>query len=858
MSFQLQHKRTPFRLALGRRIVGLTLLLCTTLFGQAAAQVAGVDGFFPGCIYPTVSAAINAAPPGGRVYVQAGAFQTEYLNITKNLIIEAGNATCTAAAASAAPKPVIHSPGAAAPTVRVHNGSRVLLRRLVVEDGEYPQGANLYVESGSWADLMDVDLLSGQANIGGGAYVGGTLTLNQGSLVEHNTAQSDGGGIYVNSGTLVLDDSDVRNNTANADGGGIAAIEYSNVFLKIQSTVETNTAEGNGGGVHLSGGSSLAVLEFSSVHYNTAQENGGGIYSKDSRLHVYGSLVNTNDADVDGGGIYSLGSILEVNEEAHVHSNDAGDNGGGIYVTGGPTVDIRGRVYSNLVGGDGGGIYALDIVAASIDAELLTNGAGGNGGGIAADGIGTLTLDGLVQDNMVSGSGGGAYVTSLARPTNATIDSDFDNNTAAKDGGGLAVQAKINPLILSGDNSTITNNTADGDGGGAALWGGVNALGWGVEILFADNTAGSLGGGLALRGAQINTIGRLDFERNRAEYGGALALDCGGGATNMTTAFADWRDNVAMSHGGGAWIDNNSNVSCRLHTIVVTAEDNTAQYDGGAIAARGRVEFSSVEFYAHRNSAANGRGGAIAALDNNTSGGPRLSLTGASNLLYFAPNSVCPHRIINDTTPDQYCVELRENHAAIDGAAIYMEEGLATIDRTAFLGNTVDGQAAAVITLEPSATTMAVASLNGVIIADHTVETLAVAHSGATLKAYHLSIGDNTVTTALDWRGGSEGQLFNSAVADAPVSIDSNTNAFSDDCNTIFSMAGSRSLGGSFTAGFTSADFVTDAAGRGRFQPSASMIDACATGSPFDMDNGVRADGSFDQGAFESGAVLPV
>ena len=35
---------TVGRLAVGRRIVGLTMLLCTTVLGHAAAQVAGVDG----------------------------------------------------------------------------------------------------------------------------------------------------------------------------------------------------------------------------------------------------------------------------------------------------------------------------------------------------------------------------------------------------------------------------------------------------------------------------------------------------------------------------------------------------------------------------------------------------------------------------------------------------------------------------------------------------------------------------------------------------------------------------------------------------------------------------------------------
>ena len=97
--------------------------------------------------------------------------------------------------------------------------------------------------------LRHVTVSDCEADKGGGIalFALSTLTLNVGSVVEHNTSRVDGGGI-INDGTVTMNEgSFVRENTAGSDGGGITTV-VGRLTMNGGSFVTGNIALSGGGG----------------------------------------------------------------------------------------------------------------------------------------------------------------------------------------------------------------------------------------------------------------------------------------------------------------------------------------------------------------------------------------------------------------------------------------------------------------------------------------------------------------------------------------------------------------------------------------------------------------------------------
>lgn len=289
------------------------------------------------------------------------------------------------------------------------------------------------------------------------------------------------------------------------------------------------------------------------------------------KMSAYGSLVSKNNIFRNntatsgavgswpggGGALYSLeGSSATVDNgtfEAN-KSTGTGNSGGGavlLYKTkAGHIADSH--FISNTAAGKGGALY-LDSVKEgfTVSGSDFTGNSAYDGGAVYV--VGSLpVLDGLTfTQNHASGNGGAVNIW----PTSAGL--------------GRSVQIK---------NSEFNNNTADGQGGGLYAWGTINAQ----NISFNNNSAAQ-GGGIYLADDGANILTDVSFTGNTAEtLGGGLAVSNGSVQINN----GKFDGNTAQTRGGAMSVLTNGGSSSSMHTVFIQNSDfinNTAEQDGGAI-----------------------------------------------------------------------------------------------------------------------------------------------------------------------------------------------------------------------------------------------------------------------------------
>lgn len=230
--------------------------------------------------------------------------------------------------------------GADSTVLLADNGTRVLT---VLKDGA--------------VSLEGLTIRGGQADLGGGIYNEGWLSITK-CTIRDNKAQGGGGGIY-STGTLNLTGSTVMNNTAR-DGGGIAT---RGDFESFRSRILNNVAQYNGGGLHHIDGK--FTLIGTTIRDNRAN-NGGGIFDSwsNSEMKITLSDISGNRASESGGGI-TVQTTLFL-ERSTVSGNTAEGSGGGIY-SATARVDLVGSIIARNVAGVGGGIASMHTLNLKLD-----------------------------------------------------------------------------------------------------------------------------------------------------------------------------------------------------------------------------------------------------------------------------------------------------------------------------------------------------------------------------------------------------------------------------------------------------------------------------------------------------------
>ena len=199
------------------------------------------------------------------------------------------------------------------------------------------------IGSSATVEIVALTISSGFANLGGGMYNAGTLTLTQ-CLVSGNSSTDVGGGIVNNGGTLTLRESTVMENQSQTDSGG-GIFNNSGTVTLLDSTIAANAAEFGGGLANLA----TLVLTRSVIADNSCSVAGGGIFNRGT-LTLTNSTVSQNVATTaSGGGIVNDNGTVTMTNST-LSGNLSGLAGGGIFNNG--TLTLRDSIVANSSGGE--------------------------------------------------------------------------------------------------------------------------------------------------------------------------------------------------------------------------------------------------------------------------------------------------------------------------------------------------------------------------------------------------------------------------------------------------------------------------------------------------------------------------
>ncbi len=246
-------------------------------------------------------------------------------------------------------------------------------------------------------ELIGITVRGGAADLGGGIYNEGRLTLRE-SVVERGRAQQAGGGIY-NAGLLVMERGALRENRAGSETPGLTRGLGGGLFSKLGAT---------------------AILDRVTVTDNRA-EDGGGL-AGEGLVEVRNSLFRHNRAE-RGGGIAAIGGpVLAI--RSTWHENEARVAGGAAFVATAGTARIdTSTISDNTSFGEGGGLAvdgSLDIVGSTIFGNWAR--PGGEGGGLATSAESATSS----RASVIAGSrsGGDCRVEGHLRTADRNLDSD--------------------------------------------------------------------------------------------------------------------------------------------------------------------------------------------------------------------------------------------------------------------------------------------------------------------------------------------------------------------------------------------------------------------------------------------------
>jgi predicted outer membrane repeat protein len=254
---------------------------------------------------------VNSSCASGTDYVDAGAVQTHWLEVTNTNGTADNSEDCNSSGTgsncsldgaitlantsySTTGADIIFASGisgtiaqtTALPAISgLLNLANLEGRAITIDGGGL--GSVLQVETGSTAAISNLTLTNGSATVGGGIRNAGTLTVTN-TTISGNTATTIGGGIH-NSGTLMLDESTLTANTATTAGGGI---HNAGTLTVASSTINGNTTTGTGGGIENAGTATI----FNSI--------------------VAGNTSSTNDDDCDSCGTQSSYNLINTTTSA--------------------------------------------------------------------------------------------------------------------------------------------------------------------------------------------------------------------------------------------------------------------------------------------------------------------------------------------------------------------------------------------------------------------------------------------------------------------------------------------------------------------------------------------------------------
>jgi len=779
-----------------------------------------------------------------------------------------------------------------------------------IDDNAAAHGGGGVSVMGGTLHLIEADLSGNQATAADGR--GGAILLEDGAvltmtgnvwLYDENEAY-DGAGIYADDARVFLGTATVGGNRALHRGGGVCLMNDSTLSASSAKVGSDVFPFGNeaviGAGIY----AITSTVSFEGTVYNNLAANAGaGIYARASTVNLTDAHVGGTDANqpnrLDSGGHLGAGLYLADGTRATIDNTVVAGNafttadytyGGGLYAIGGSVVtmtasSVENHLAPSATDGRGAGVYVSESTVTLDDSRVISNTAGTAGGGIRLYDSGTLNVRNdsrIVNNHALNGIGGG-IAASGALDVNVA-DTTLRSNTAATDGGAIYVDGGT--LDFTGG-WTLRENQAGGNGGAVAVVGTaeVNFRAGAYSLAYANRSLSGHGGMLYLgngtttrlyatdghdmyvyanrasedggalyadNGGIFDIYGQVNFDRNRADNGGAVFVS--NGARVWFDDYVDVRpqlwDNWADSGSGGAvYAANSPRVECDGATFGQAGDGNQASVSGGAIYLSGSgLSADNCVFQANR---AAQHGGAIAAYTSTVEvfatytapvtatqglGDERGVLSPAA-----AAATACDPRV-------EQCSAFYDNAADSDGddtglgGALYTNEGSTQIRHT-HLHNNSGVRGGAIQQVGSNA----VANVADTLVYGNTATSgfgAGIRSEGGAFTVTHVTLANNVdgagysqsntvgyVTNSIAWGNAEGGFWITSGPLDGTCNIDQSGN-----------------VGASVDPEFVDAGAGEDY----RLRSGSPAIDACVTGLSPDLHGGSRPYGdAYDMGAHE-------
>jgi predicted outer membrane repeat protein len=286
----------------------------------------------------------------------------------------------------------------------------------VLSDGRFEHNASSLNNGGGLATASTLTLANPQfinntaQSYGGGAYASGAVTLNGGLFQNNRTYQFAGGGLATQD-TLTLTGTQFIGNAAAYEGGGAYVAGAATLNDGLFRDNRTLSGDHSGGGLYTGDTLALTGTQFLS---NTSIWNGGGAFAVGAAT-LSGGRFENNSANRAGGGLYANNTLALTNMQ--FINNTAVISGGGLMLESGNGQLANTLFARNTAGSAGAAMYLFDPTGAGGNARLIhatiANPTVGTGSAIYV-GQGTVGLTNTIIANYAAGLevAGGAAATS--------------------------------------------------------------------------------------------------------------------------------------------------------------------------------------------------------------------------------------------------------------------------------------------------------------------------------------------------------------------------------------------------------------------------------------------------------------
>ena len=366
------------------------------------------------------------------------------------------------------------------------------------------------------------------------------ITINRCSF-DHNNVHSvnigQGGAVSIGYSSITINEStfdsnNIANKSLNSYGGAISATNSSVVLSSsiFSSNLVVGRSYAGGGAVYTFSGS-MTLIRTTFIHNNATSNIGYGgamyVFSTDVTSHCFLDFYN-NTADLSV--MYAVQSTLFLTGNTTFEHNKGSLFAFSSNVTfdGLTNMSYNSKVYDNSTNAivDGGAVTSFQSSIAFAGSTYLTFNSANMGGAILATESKLYVYgDITIANNTASMFGGGIYIYQSSLQFLGSTKSYITMNRSGKRGGGINAVGSI--IWFSNGTLYITENSAE-RGGGMCL--DLNA-----RLYILKNQPEFISASQYPNAADPNLWLRLEFNSNRADYGGAFYVS---DATNSANCAA--------------------------------------------------------------------------------------------------------------------------------------------------------------------------------------------------------------------------------------------------------------------------------------------------------------------------------